>query len=280
MFASPSREQKVADIENNGVLLVSKVFVGGLAEQTQEEDLRTLFADIAPTKSIQIISDRSRNEVRRYAFIEFETQEEVKKVIGQFRTNPVELHGRKLIIHQAYKRHPNSARKMFPSVLFPWNYCLPQYYAAAAMQMQNMAMAPSSPYMMLPSPMPSQSFDYRNNMNAHTNGMVASMAPLQGLGPSSLTYTPPMSPYNVGNVRNNGMSANLDQLANELYNVGLGQESGMNGLGVENLYKETAVNGHMGPGSWKTVPEMPSYNEPARLNGMTFPRGSPAGYYM
>lgn len=109
-----------------GTLLPNKLFIGGLAEQTNEKDLRGLLAPLCDVKEVKIITDRTLNsksgEPRRYAFVELtnskdeKVDEDVKKVVEWFQKRDVELHGRRLNVAYAYKKVPTFGRIFVPGM--------------------------------------------------------------------------------------------------------------------------------------------------------------------
>jgi RNA recognition motif-containing protein len=116
MSPNPQRSQPVQGADTlSGTLIPNKVFVGGLAEKTNEKDLREVFMPLADVREVKIITDRSLNsksgEPRRYAFIEIQNikdekmvVEDVRRVLAHFGKNELELHGRRLNVGPAYKK--------------------------------------------------------------------------------------------------------------------------------------------------------------------------------
>ncbi|OQV16777.1 hypothetical protein BV898_09133 [Hypsibius exemplaris] len=135
--------------------LPEKVFVGGLAEKTTEQDLRDIFQALVPVKTVKIITDKSltakNGEPRRYAFIEFNSVEDAKTVLAFYSPDnnsgegqTIELHGRRLNIGSAYKKTPTFGRTFGPTIpqmMDPYQMYGNPYAAAAAAAF----MAPKSP---------------------------------------------------------------------------------------------------------------------------------------
>lgn len=65
-----------------GVVVPNRVFVGGIASNTTENELQELFSQFGNIKDIKIISDRG-GVCKGYGFVTFETEEEAKKVQHQ-----------------------------------------------------------------------------------------------------------------------------------------------------------------------------------------------------
>lgn len=158
-MATRMLEQNLTDIAVHGSILPNKVFVGGLAEQvrqvensiflficlfsqTETKDLRDMFSAYGPVQDVKIIVDRSvtskSGDPRRYAFIAFDSVEDVKNVLAevgfwlirpkqhgflaswgrwplpcfhmisllQLNEKSLDLHGRRLTVGQAYRKGP------------------------------------------------------------------------------------------------------------------------------------------------------------------------------
>lgn len=65
-----------------GTLVPNRVFVGGIASNTSEEELAKLFSIYGHVKSIKIISDRA-GVSKGYGFVTFEQENEAKKVLKE-----------------------------------------------------------------------------------------------------------------------------------------------------------------------------------------------------
>ncbi|XP_055356365.1 protein boule-like [Paramacrobiotus metropolitanus] len=155
-------EQTLGDMNAlnlNPSLLPNKVFVGGLAEKTETRDLREMFNEYAPVQDVKIIVDRSiiskSGDPRRYAFIAFESPEEVKKVLAALSDKSLDLHGRRLTVGQAFRKPQIYNRYLAPTLLPPFVHVDPyaSYRAWAAIapgkagMMQSVSMnPPSAPY--------------------------------------------------------------------------------------------------------------------------------------
>lgn len=61
-----------------------KLYVGNLSFETNEEDLRTLFAQAGTVASVALIKDRDTGRSRGFAFIEMTTQAEAQKAISMY----------------------------------------------------------------------------------------------------------------------------------------------------------------------------------------------------
>lgn len=76
-----------------------KIFVGGLAFSTNEDELRNLFAPFGQINSVQIVTDRYTGKSRGFGFVEMNSDEEAAKAIESL--NGTELAGRTLTVNEA-----------------------------------------------------------------------------------------------------------------------------------------------------------------------------------
>ncbi|XP_042911803.2 heterogeneous nuclear ribonucleoproteins A2/B1-like isoform X2 [Parasteatoda tepidariorum] len=67
----------------DGLLTVSKIFVGGLKSEIQETDLRDYFSSFGRVCRVDIMVDRNTNTMRGFGFVEFDDYDPVDKVILQ-----------------------------------------------------------------------------------------------------------------------------------------------------------------------------------------------------
>lgn len=79
-----------------------KLYVGNLSYNTDEDDLRTLFAQAGQVASVALIKDRDSGNSKGFAFVEMTTQAEAEKAIGLF--NGHNLGDRELKVNMAKPR--------------------------------------------------------------------------------------------------------------------------------------------------------------------------------
>ncbi|OQA29796.1 MAG: RNA recognition motif [Verrucomicrobia bacterium ADurb.Bin345] len=79
-----------------------KLYVGNLAYQTTEGDLKALFSQAGTVTSCDLILDRFTSKSRGFAFVEMGTDEEAKKAIAEF--NGKDMDGRALTVNEAKPR--------------------------------------------------------------------------------------------------------------------------------------------------------------------------------
>ncbi|NXW55206.1 BOLL protein, partial [Eurystomus gularis] len=93
-----------------GTVTPNRVFVGGIDLKTNENDLRTFFAQYGTVKEVKIVNDRAGIS-KGYGFITFETQEDAQKILQE--TKKLNYKDKKLNIGPAIRkqqiRSPRSA---------------------------------------------------------------------------------------------------------------------------------------------------------------------------
>jgi len=79
-----------------------KLYVGNLNYQTQEEDLRSLFAQYGDIASLNIVMDRDTGRSRGFGFVEYTDDEQARA--AESALNGAELDGRNLRVNEARPR--------------------------------------------------------------------------------------------------------------------------------------------------------------------------------
>lgn len=79
-----------------------KLYVGNLPFSTNEDELRTLFAQAGTVVSVAVIKDRYSGESKGFGFIEMESQADAQKAISQF--NGFKLGDREIKVNPARPR--------------------------------------------------------------------------------------------------------------------------------------------------------------------------------
>jgi cold-inducible RNA-binding protein len=79
-----------------------KLYVGNLAFQTSDDDLRQLFAKAGTVETASVVEDRETGRSRGFGFVEMSSKEEGNAAIQQF--NGQELGGRALNVNEAKPR--------------------------------------------------------------------------------------------------------------------------------------------------------------------------------
>jgi len=87
--------------------MATKIYVGGLAYETTEDELKELFAQHGSVESVNIIMDRDTGRSKGFGFVEMPSAEESQKAITVL--NGKELGGRKLTINQARPREDRNS---------------------------------------------------------------------------------------------------------------------------------------------------------------------------
>lgn len=80
----------------------TRLYVGGLSYNTDEDQLRTYFSQAGTVRSAQVIMDRDTGRSKGFGFVEMSSQGEMDKAIQMF--NGKELDGRTLTVNQAKPR--------------------------------------------------------------------------------------------------------------------------------------------------------------------------------
>lgn len=82
----------------------TKLYVGGLSYDTDDESLRALFSGAGEVKSAQIIRDRETGSSKGFGFVEMASEEEAKKAISLY--NGAMLDNRQIRVDEARPREP------------------------------------------------------------------------------------------------------------------------------------------------------------------------------
>lgn len=85
--------------------MASKLYVGNLSFQTQENDLRDLFAQHGEVVSANIVTDRDTGRSRGFGFVEMSNEGEARSAENAL--NGQELDGRQLKVNEAKPRNDN-----------------------------------------------------------------------------------------------------------------------------------------------------------------------------
>jgi RNA recognition motif-containing protein len=85
-----------------------RLYIGGLAYQTTEEDLGVLFGELGGFESIRVIVDRDTGRSKGFGFIEMATEDGARAAIEQF--DGTTFQGRRLTVNKAKPQEPRSAQ--------------------------------------------------------------------------------------------------------------------------------------------------------------------------
>ncbi len=78
------------------------IYVGSLASDVNDDDLKQAFEAYGKVESVKIIKDRYTGESRGFAFVEMPTKAEALSAIGDL--NGKELKGRNIVVNEARPR--------------------------------------------------------------------------------------------------------------------------------------------------------------------------------
>lgn len=88
--------------------MAKRLYVGGLAYQTTEEDLRTLFSEVGSSLSVRVVVDRETGRSKGFGFVEMTTEEAAQEAIQRF--DGITFQGRRLTVNEARPQEPRSSQ--------------------------------------------------------------------------------------------------------------------------------------------------------------------------
>ncbi|MFP4642781.1 MAG: RNA recognition motif domain-containing protein [Spirochaetales bacterium] len=88
--------------------MASKLYVGNLHFQTQEQDLRELFAGYGEVVSCNVISDRDTGRSRGFGFVEMANEADARS--AESALNGQDFDGRQLKVNEAKPRENRGGR--------------------------------------------------------------------------------------------------------------------------------------------------------------------------
>ena len=88
-----------------------KLFVGNLAFETSDDDLKTTFSAAGTCEMAAVIKDRMTGRSRGFGFVEMSTDEEARRAIAEI--NGKELQGRNISVSEARERSESRGRGPF-----------------------------------------------------------------------------------------------------------------------------------------------------------------------
>ena len=91
----------------------TRLYVGNLAYETMEDDLRALFTEVGAVVGCDLVIDKFTSKSRGFAFVEMSSPEDAGRAVEQF--NGYELSGRKLMVNEARPREPRDNFRSEPS---------------------------------------------------------------------------------------------------------------------------------------------------------------------
>jgi len=79
--------------------MLSKLYVGNLSYQTNEEDLNRLFGQAGTVESVRIITDSTSGRSKGFGFVEMASEEEAQTAISMF--NGYNFKDREMVVDKA-----------------------------------------------------------------------------------------------------------------------------------------------------------------------------------
>jgi RNA recognition motif-containing protein len=92
--------------------MVKKLYIGNLAEDVTEDDLRANFAEIGEIVSLVIIRDKITGMSRGFGFVEMATERQAEEAVQKF--NGGELLGRTIRVNEAKPKGEQPDRMRSP----------------------------------------------------------------------------------------------------------------------------------------------------------------------
>lgn len=86
----------------------SKLYVGNLSYQLNEDQLRAVFAEVGDVVSVTIIKDRVSGQSRGFGFVEMATEDDAKNAIATLHGRPVD--NRPIVVSEARPQQPRDSR--------------------------------------------------------------------------------------------------------------------------------------------------------------------------
>ena len=92
--------------------MVKKLYIGNLAEDVTEDDLRANFGEIGEIVSLVIIRDKITGMSRGFGFVEMATEQQAEEAVQKF--NGGELLGRTIRVNEAKPKGAQDERPRSP----------------------------------------------------------------------------------------------------------------------------------------------------------------------
>ncbi|MBI5668724.1 MAG: RNA-binding protein [Chloroflexi bacterium] len=86
--------------------MAKKLYVGNLSYDTNETQIRELFAQVGEVESVALITDRDTGRPKGFGFVEMSTNEQAQEAIKRFNGHMID--GRNLTVNEARPREERS----------------------------------------------------------------------------------------------------------------------------------------------------------------------------
>lgn len=84
----------------------TKLYIGNMAQETTEQDLRTMFSEAGTVGSVEVIMDRQTGKPKGFAFLTMSSQAEAEKAISMFDAKEVNTRALKVNIARPREERP------------------------------------------------------------------------------------------------------------------------------------------------------------------------------
>jgi RNA recognition motif-containing protein len=85
------------------------IYVGNLAHEVTEDELRQIFEEYGEVSTATILKDKYTGESRGFGFVEMPGKEDATQAIQKI--DGMEVKGRRLIVNEARKREDNRGKR-------------------------------------------------------------------------------------------------------------------------------------------------------------------------
>ena len=93
--------------------MASKLYVGSLSFNINDEQLKELFAECGTVTSASVIIDRDTNQSKGFGFVEMSTDDEAQAAIKTL--NGKEVDGRTIVVNEARPKEDRGPRPSYGS---------------------------------------------------------------------------------------------------------------------------------------------------------------------
>jgi RNA recognition motif-containing protein len=85
----------------------TKLYIGNMSQETNEQDLRTMFSEAGTVGLVDVIKDRQTGKPKGFAFVTMSSQAEAEKAISMFDAKDVNTRTLKVNIAKQREERPS-----------------------------------------------------------------------------------------------------------------------------------------------------------------------------